>query len=211
MKAQSPNHWTTREFLLRWIFLIEIFMVKISDSHAEILCVLYPVSLTVRLYYDIPTMILTLMLSPDLIQIPLVTFVLKSVLEKEMAAHSSVLAWTILWMEVLGGLLSTGSLRVRHDWGNLACMHALEKEMATHSSVLAGRIPGVEEPGWLPSMGSQGVRHDWSDLAAAATSMCVFIPQGLHFNFVATAHGMQDLKFPDQGSNQCPLQWNSES
>ena len=155
-------------------------MVKISDSHAEILCVLYPVSLTVRLYYDIPTMILTLMLSPDLIQIPLVTSVLKSVLEKEMAAHSSVLAWTILWMEVLGGLLSTGSLRVRHDWGNLACMHALEKEMATHSSVLAGRIPGVEEPGWLPSMGSQGVRHNWSDLAAAATSMCVFIPQGLH-------------------------------
>ena len=55
------------------------------------------------------------MLSPDLIQIPLVTFVLKCVLEKEMAAHSSVLAWRILWMEELGGLLSIGSLRVRHD------------------------------------------------------------------------------------------------
>ena len=95
--------------------------------------------------------------------------------------------------------------------GNLACMHALEKEMATHSSVLAWRILGTEQPGGLPSMRSQGVRHDWSDLAAAATSMCVFIPQGLYFNFVATAHGMQDLKVPDQGSNQCPRQWNSES
>jgi len=36
-------------------------------------------------------------------------------LEKEMAAHSSVLAWRILWMEEAGGLLSTGSHRVGHD------------------------------------------------------------------------------------------------
>ena len=58
--------------------------------------------------------------------------------------------------------------RVRHDWSDLACMHALEKEMATHSSILAWRIPGTEEPGGLPSMGSHRVRHDWCDLAAAA-------------------------------------------
>ena len=29
-------------------------------------------------------------------------------LEKEMATHSSILAWTIPWMEELGGLQSTG-------------------------------------------------------------------------------------------------------
>ena len=34
--------------------------------------------------------------------------------------------------------------RVRHDWSDLACMHALEKEMAAHSSILAWRIPGTE-------------------------------------------------------------------
>ena len=45
-------------------------------------------------------------------------------LEKEMATHSSVLAW-----------------------------RTLEKEMATHSSVLAWRIPGMGEPDGLPSMG----------------------------------------------------------
>ena len=28
--------------------------------------------------------------------------------EKEMATHSSILAWRILWTEELGGLLSTG-------------------------------------------------------------------------------------------------------
>ena len=30
-------------------------------------------------------------------------------LEKEMAAHSSILAWEILWTEETGGLQSTGS------------------------------------------------------------------------------------------------------
>ena len=38
-------------------------------------------------------------------------------LEKEMATHSSILAWRILWAEAEepGGLQSMGSLRVRHD------------------------------------------------------------------------------------------------
>jgi len=36
-------------------------------------------------------------------------------LEKEMATHSSVLAWRIPGMAVPGGLLSVGSYRVRHD------------------------------------------------------------------------------------------------
>ena len=36
-------------------------------------------------------------------------------LEKEMATHSSVLAWEIPWTEKPGGLQSTGSLRVGHD------------------------------------------------------------------------------------------------
>ena len=36
-------------------------------------------------------------------------------LEKEMAAHSSVLAWRIPGMGEPGGLSSMGSHRVRHD------------------------------------------------------------------------------------------------
>ena len=36
-------------------------------------------------------------------------------LEKEMATHSSILAWRIPWIEEPGGLQSTGSERVRHD------------------------------------------------------------------------------------------------
>ena len=36
-------------------------------------------------------------------------------LEKEMATHSSILAWKISWMEEPGGLQSMGSQRVRCD------------------------------------------------------------------------------------------------
>ena len=37
-------------------------------------------------------------------------------LEKEMAPHSSTLAWKIPWMEEPGRLQSMGSLRVGHNW-----------------------------------------------------------------------------------------------
>ena len=35
--------------------------------------------------------------------------------KKEMATHSSTLAWEILWTEEAGGPQSMGSRRVRHD------------------------------------------------------------------------------------------------
>ena len=41
-------------------------------------------------------------------------------LEKEMATHSSVLAWRIPGTGEPGGLTSTGPHRVRHDWSDLA-------------------------------------------------------------------------------------------
>ena len=37
-------------------------------------------------------------------------------LEKEMATHSSILAWEIPWMEEPGGLHSMGSQRVGHNY-----------------------------------------------------------------------------------------------
>ena len=47
-------------------------------------------------------------------------------LEKEMATHSSVLAWRIPGMAEPGGLLSMGSHRVGHDWSDLAAAAAAE-------------------------------------------------------------------------------------
>ena len=39
----------------------------------------------------------------------------EDLLEKEMATHSSILAWKMPWMEEPGRLLSMGSQRVGHD------------------------------------------------------------------------------------------------
>ena len=40
----------------------------------------------------------------------------EDLLEKEIATHSSILAWKIPWMEEPGRLQSMGSQRVGHDW-----------------------------------------------------------------------------------------------
>ena len=51
------------------------------------------------------------------------------VLEKEMATHSSVLAWRIPGMGEPGGPPSMGSHRVGHDWSDLAAAAAASKVM----------------------------------------------------------------------------------
>ena len=40
----------------------------------------------------------------------------EDLLEKEMATHSSILAWKIPWMEEAGRLQSMGSQRIGHNW-----------------------------------------------------------------------------------------------
>ena len=52
-------------------------------------------------------------------------------LEKEMATHSSILAWRIPWTEQPGRLLSTESQILGHDGRGLAYMQAKEE---THTS-----------------------------------------------------------------------------
>ena len=44
-------------------------------------------------------------------------------LEKEMAIHSSNIAWKIPWTEEPGRLQPMGSQRVRHDWVTSLSLH----------------------------------------------------------------------------------------
>ena len=82
-------------------------------------------------------------------------------LEKEMASHSSVLAWRIPGTGEPGGIYGvTQSQTQLNDFTFTCHFHALGKEVATHSSVLAWRIPGAGEPGGLTSVGSYRVGHD---------------------------------------------------
>ena len=50
-------------------------------------------------------------------------------LEKEMATHSSILAWRVPGMGEPGGLPSMGSHRVGHDWSDLAAEAAAGKTL----------------------------------------------------------------------------------
>ena len=59
-------------------------------------------------------------------------------LKKEMATHSSVLAWRIPGMAEPGGLPSTGSHRVGHDWSDAAAAAAA---IASWSSTYPGGFP----------------------------------------------------------------------
>ena len=53
---------------------------------------------------------------------------------KEMATHSSTLAWKIPWMDEHGRLQSMGSQRVRHDWATSLhfTSHSHSDHMAEH-------------------------------------------------------------------------------
>ena len=65
-------------------------------------------------------------------------------LEKEMATHSSVLAWRIPGMGEPGGLLSMGSHTVGHNWSDLAVA------VAERSSKLTWKYKNltVEDTSW---------------------------------------------------------------
>ena len=57
-------------------------------------------------------------------------------LDKEMATHSSVLAWSIPGTVEPGGLPSVGSHRVGHDWSNLAAAAAAAVEENVRKSCM---------------------------------------------------------------------------
>ena len=82
-------------------------------------------------------------------------------LERELATHSSVLAWTIPGTGEPGGLLFMGSHRVEHDWSDLAGAAAAASEQSTSlnkSHLRAVMFPG--DWGSIPGLGkSPGGRN----------------------------------------------------
>ena len=61
-------------------------------------------------------------------------------LEKEMATHSSVLAWRIPGTGEPGGLTSMGSHRVRHDWSDLAAARGHLPEVSENPTAFYLRV-----------------------------------------------------------------------
>ena len=86
-------------------------------------------------------------------------------LEKEMASHSSVLAWRIPGTGEPGGLPSMGSHRVRHDWSDLAAAAVANTHRgASQVELVVKNTPAnagdVREEGLIPGSGrSSGKGH----------------------------------------------------
>ena len=64
-------------------------------------------------------------------------------LEKEMATHSSVLAWTIPGTGEPGGLPSMGSHKVGHDWSDLAAAAVYKRHSRNICAINEGVFPLV--------------------------------------------------------------------
>ena len=80
-------------------------------------------------------------------------------LEKEMATHSSVLAWRIPGMGEPGGLPSMGSHRVRHDWTDLAAAAAKFVQTQVHWVSDAIQLSHALPPPYPPALNLSQYQH----------------------------------------------------
>ena len=74
---------------------------------------------------------------------------LEDPLEKEMATHSTTLAWKIPWTEEPGRLQSMGSKRVRHNWATSLSLFSLH--LTIRVCVYIQQIEGLTCKGEVPS------------------------------------------------------------
>ena len=94
--ANPLQHLLFADFMMMWAVVLICITVLINDDEHLFMCFLAICMSSFHFY----------------------------ALEKEMATHSSVLAWRVPGTGELGGLLSMGSDRVGHDWSDLAAAAA---------------------------------------------------------------------------------------
>ena len=98
-------------------------------------------------------------------------------LEEGMATHSNILAWKIPWTKEPGQLQSSGSQRVGHNWGDLACTHTDE-----HKGSLMRRNENLITPALNP---------DWPSLVRGLSEVKSL---GLSFLTCKMVFGSQALE-----------------
>ena len=106
-------------------------------------------------------------------------------LEKEMAAHSSVLAWRIPGTEEPGGLPPMGSHRVGHDGSDLAAAAASAKGIhKSHSQPIPA--PWSKLDPWRPPSKHQPYRA----VRSSQVTLCFLTPQrhGTHLSICLQTH-----------------------
>ena len=94
------------EFLLPWTWGISSWLLLTLYARCHLSAAPAPHSLVAQMVRRLPTTQ----------EIRVQSLSREDPLEKEMATHSSTLAWKIPWMEEPRGLQSMGLQRVRHNW-----------------------------------------------------------------------------------------------
>ena len=87
-------------------------------------------------------------------------------MEKELATHSSILAWRIPWTEDPGGLLSKGVARVGHNLLTAAAAAAAAKSLQSSPTLcdpIDGGPPGSPVPGILQARTLEWVAISFSN------------------------------------------------
>ena len=112
-------------------------------------------------------------------------------LEKEMATHSSTLAWKIPWMEEPGNLQSVGLQRVGHNWATSPHLWRWNLHKSTWSSHRYTYIPSLLNPSptshpILPSRFSQNT--GLSSLLNRANSHLLSVLHTAMYTFPCSSH-----------------------
>ena len=110
--------------------------------------------------------------------------------EKEVATHSSILAWRILWTEKPGGLPSIGSHRVEHDWSDLAAAAVEAGSAGKESTCSMGDLSLIPGLGRSPGEGSDypfqysGLENSMDSIVQGVTESWTWLSD-LHFQWKA--------------------------
>ena len=147
MEVQSPNHWATMDVPIIWncygiwrvVLGIKNLPANAGDTRdagltpgsGRCLRVGNGTPLVAQMVKRLSTMRETQVRSLGQ----------EDLLEKEMAIHSSTIAWKILWTEEPGRLQSMGSQRVGHDWATSI--------KSINLVSFTWKIPWTEQPGGL--------------------------------------------------------------
>ena len=104
----------------------------------------------------------------------------KDPLQEGMATHSSILAWRIPWTEEPDGLQSMGSQRIRHDWSNLARVHARCLLMTQNSCVEGWILPKLEYFLRRYGSGTSYLREAWDQMTEKEENTSIFRAGRIH-------------------------------
>ena len=99
-------------------------------------------------------------------------------LQKEMATHSSVLAWRIPGMGEPGGLPSMGSHRVGHDWSDLAAAAAAVQRLVVQSCLTLCNCMDCSLPGSSVHGVLQARILEWVAILSHSFLQGIFLTKG---------------------------------